>query len=625
MSASRTPWLKRLVFMWVAAAVILVVSVGETAAQPKQILFLHSYGPNFQQATAWSAEIRNELNRQSPWPLDVQEHSLVTARSGDEAAEAKFVEYLKALYVQRPPDLIVAIFAPAARFVQRHRADLFPTTPMLLAVVEVRRVEQSMLSEQDAAVGVRFDEAALIENILRLLPETKAIAMIIGNSPNERFWAAEQKRILGRLLENKVALIFYNERPFKEILKEVASLPPHSAIFFLVLAVDGAGAVYGDKEPLKRISEVANAPIFSFDETYFTSGIVGGPMFSAAEGARPTAAVAIRMLGGEKGSDIKVPPIEFSVPKYDWRQLQRWNISESRLPPGSEILFREPTVWERYSWQIALTTAVILLQAGFISALLNARRRRHLAEVQSRQRMAELARVIRFSTAGELTGSIAHEINQPLGSILTNAETADAILKSQSPEIAALPVIVELKDIVKDILHDDQRAGEVIRRMSSLLKKAPFELKNLDLNDVAREAIEFLSTLAVARKVELVSGITPDALPILGDRIQLQQVILNLVVNGIDAMKDTPSENRVISIRTSRVKNFAELSVSDCGPGIPEDKIKQVFEPFFTSKAEGMGMGLSIARTIMEAHNGRIWAENEPGGATFRIKLPLVQ
>jgi signal transduction histidine kinase len=633
MSASRTPWLKRLVFMWVGAAVILVVSVGETAAQPnpgetaaqpKQILFLHSYGPNFQQATAWSAEIRNELNRQSPWPLDVQEHSLVTARSGDEAAEAKFVEYLKALYAQRPPDLVVAIFAPAARFVQRHRADLFPTTPMLLAVVEVRRVEQSMLSEQDAAVGVRFDEAALVQNILRLLPETKAIAMIIGNSPNERFWAAEQQRILGRLLENKVALIFYNERPFKEILKEVASLPPHSAIFFLVLAVDGAGAVYGDKEPLKRISEVANAPIFSFDDTYLTSGIVGGPMFSAAEGARPTAAVAIRMLGGEKGSDIKVPPIEFSAPKYDWRQLQRWNISESRLPPGSEILFREPTAWQRYSWQIALTTAVILAQAGLISALLNARRRRRLAEVQSRQRMAELARVIRFSTAGELTGSIAHEINQPLGSILTNAETADAILKSQSPEIAALPVIVELKDIVKDILHDDQRAGEVIRRMSSLLKKAPFELKNLDLNDVAREAIEFLSTLAVARKVELVSGITPDALPILGDRIQLQQVILNLVVNGIDAMKDTPSENRVISIRTSRVKNFAELSVSDCGPGIPEDKIKEVFEPFFTSKAEGMGMGLSIARTIMEAHNGRIWAENEPGGATFRVKLPLV-
>ena len=209
---------------------------------------------------------------------------------------------------------------------------------MLLAAVEVRRVEPSMLSEQDAVVGVRFDQVALVENILRLLPETKAIAIIIGNSPNERFWVAEQKRILGPLLKNRVELIFYNERPFEAILKEVASLPPHSAIFFQQLWVDGAGAVYGDKEPLKRIYEVANAPIFSFDQSYFNGEIVGGPMFSPAEGARPTAAVAIRMLGGEKAGGIKVPPIGFSAPKYDWRQLQRWNISESRLPPGSEIL-----------------------------------------------------------------------------------------------------------------------------------------------------------------------------------------------------------------------------------------------------------------------------------------------
>jgi signal transduction histidine kinase len=419
------------------------------------------------------------------------------------------------------------------------------------------------------------------------------------------------------LLENKVELIFYNERPFEEILKQAASLPPHSAILFQQLWTDGAGAIYGDKEPLKRIYEVANAPIFSFDQSHFNGEIVGGPMFSPAEGARPTAAVAVRMLGGEKASGIMVPPLEFSTPKYDWRQLKRWNISESRLPPESEVLFREPTAWERYSWQIALTAAVLLLQAGLISALLNARRRRSLAEMQSRQRMSELARVMRFSTAGELTASIAHEINQPLGAIMTNAETAQAILKSPSPDVA------ELNEIVGDIVRDDRRASEVIRRMKSLLTKTPFELRSLDLNDVAREAIEFLSTLAVARKVELVNGITPDALPILGDRIQLQQVILNLVVNGIDAMKDTPNENRVSSIQTSRVERFAELSVSDCGPGIPEDKIKEVFEPFFTSKAEGMGMGLSIARTIIEAHNGRIWAENQPGGATFTIRLPL--
>ena len=228
--------------MWITAAVILLVSIGgtaaqpqsgEPAAQPKKILFLHSYGPNFQPWATWSREIRSELNRQSPWPLDIQEYSLVTARDGDDAAEAKFVEYLKALYAQRPPDLIVALGAPAARFVQRHRADLFPTTPMLLAAVEVRRVDQSMLSEQDAVVGVRFDQVAACRK------HSAAVAGDEGHRddhsetpPLSDFGLASTQRILGPLLENKVDLIFYNERPFAETLKEVASLPPHSCNFF---------------------------------------------------------------------------------------------------------------------------------------------------------------------------------------------------------------------------------------------------------------------------------------------------------------------------------------------------------------------------------------------------------
>jgi signal transduction histidine kinase len=614
----------RLVSLWIAAA-ILLFAMGESrsqsmSAEPKQILFLYSYGQNFEPWLTWSTEIRKELNRQSTWPLDIQEHSLVTALGGDDAADAKFVEYLMALYPQGRLDLIVAFGAPAARFVQQHRADLFPITPMLLAAVEVRRVEQSMLSAHDTVVGVRVDQIVLVENILKLLPETKTVSIIVGNSPPERFWVGEAQRELKPLLEAKVELLFYNEQRFDEILQKVASLPPRSVIYYQQMIVDGAGAVYGDKEPLKRILEVANAPVFTFDETYFYRGVVGGPMLSAPEGARPTAAVAVRILGGEQASGIKVPPIEFSAPKYDWRQLQRWNISEDRLPPESEILFREPTVWERYSWQIGLVTAAFLVQAGLIAILLRERQLRQLAEVQSRQRMAELAHVNRFSTAGELAALIAHEINQPLGAILSNAETAEIILRSSTPDIA------ELKGIVGDILHDDQRASEIIRRIRTLLKKAPFELKTLDLNEVAREAIEFLSPLARGRKVELLGVLTPDALPILGDRIQLQQVVLNLVVNGIDAMKHTPSENRIIDIRTSRVEEFAELSVADRGSGIPEGKLKEVFEPFFTTKPGGMGMGLSIVRTIAEAHHGVILAENQDqGGASFRLRLPLAR
>ena len=199
MAASRTFWLKRLVYVLVAAVVVVLVSIGETAAQPKtgttavqpkKILLLHTFGPNFEQGAAWSREIQKELNRQSPWPLNIQEQSLVTALDGDHAAEAKFVDYLGALYAQRPPDLVVAFGAAAGRFMQQHRAELFPTTPMLLAAVEVRRVEPPMLFERDVVAGVRYDQVAAIENVLRLLPETKAIAIIIGNSPLSDFGLA---------------------------------------------------------------------------------------------------------------------------------------------------------------------------------------------------------------------------------------------------------------------------------------------------------------------------------------------------------------------------------------------------------------------------------------------------
>ena len=576
---------------------------------------LHSFGPRFKPWSDYEQSIRSEISRRWQKPVDFLDQSLVNARLEDENSEALFADYLHALYTRRPIDLIVAIGAPAAAFVQRYRQRLFPVTPMVFTAVEQRRVQYEKLTENDTVVAVAHDFPAAFDNILRVLPLTKTIAVVNGASPNETFWLEELRRELAPLT-GRVELRWYNEKSFEEILIDAARLPPHSAIFWHLLNVDAAGVAHEANDALNKLASLANAPIFSYDGSFFGEAIVGGPMYSVHNLGQITAAVAVRILNGEKAGDIKTPPTRFAAPIFDWRQMQRWGISESSLPSGSTVYFREPTVWQRYLWQIALVMAVILAQAGLISAMLQERRRRQLAEVQSRQRVAELVHVNRINTAGELTASIAHEINQPLGAILTNAETADVILHSPNPDIA------ELKDIVNDILRDDRRASEVIRRMKSLLKKAPFELKSLDFNDLVGETVELV--LAVGRKVELVSVITRDALPILGDRIQLQQVILNLVANGIDAMRDTPSENRTITIRTSRVENFAQLSVSDRGPGIPEDKLKAVFEPFFTSKAEGMGMGLSIARTIVEAHNGLISAKNrDHGGATFRIKLPI--
>jgi signal transduction histidine kinase len=606
---------------------LLLATPGQIQAadlEPKRVLMLHSFGPRFKPWSDYAQTIRSEISQQWHKPVDFLDQSLVNARLDDENSEILFAGYLRALYTGRPIDLIVAIGAPAAAFVQRYRQQLFPATPMVFTAVEQRRVQYEKLTNNDTVVAVAHDFPAAFDNILRVLPLTKTIAVVNGASPNETFWLGEMRRELAPLT-GQVELRWYNEKSFEEILIDAARLPPHSAIFWHLMNVDAAGVAHEANDALNKLSRSADVPIFSYDSSFFGEAIVGGPMHSVNELSEITATVAVRILNGEKAGDIKIQPTGFAAPLFDWRKMQRFGISDINLPPGSAVYFREPAVWERYWWQTASTIALILIQAGLISVLLLEHRRRQLAEVLSRQRMAELAHVNRFSTAGELTASIAHEINQPLGSILTNAETAQAMLESQSPDIAELPDIVELKEILNDIVQDDRRATEVIRRMRSLLKKAPFEQKQFDLNEVVQETIRLLSALAVGRKFEMASVIAPDALTILGDRIQLQQVILNLVVNGIDAMKDTPIENRVITIRTSRVEKFAQLTVSDRGSGISEDRLKEIFDPFFTSKAEGMGMGLSIARTIIEAHHGQISAKNrDHGGATLRIKLPLV-
>ncbi len=342
-------------------------------------------------------------------------------------------------------------------------------------------------------------------------------------------------------------------------------------------------------------------------------------MHSVSETSRKTATVAVRILGGETAGSIKTPSTGYAAPKFDWRQLQRWKIAESRLPAGSQVYFREPSAWEKYRWQVATVSSVVVFQAMLIAGLLYERRRRQFAEVEARQRMAELAHVNRYSMAGELTTSIAHELNQPLGSILVNSRDCGADART-SPSLD----VAELKEILSDIRRDDQRAGEVIRRLRSLLKRVPFEAREIDLNEAVADSIDLVSGLLHARGVTLVSALAPGILPVRGDRIQLQQVFLNLVVNAADAMAHLDKSQRKIVVRTAQNGDSAEIEIVDSGPGILAEKLGEVFEPFYTTKPNGMGMGLSIARTIVEAHDGEISVRNQAvHGACFRITLPL--
>jgi len=219
---------------------------------------------------------------------------------------------------------------------------------------------------------------------------------------------------------------------------------------------------------------------------------------------------------------------------------------------------------------------------------------------------------------GEMAASLAHELNQPLTAILSNAQAAQRFLAADAADLS------ELREILTDIVQDDSRAGEVIRRMRTLFKKEELEFAPLDLSVVIGDVVLLAHSDAILHNIRVLHEIDSRLPLVRGDRVQLQQVLLNLLLNAFDAMDDCPPNKRQIHLRAVRDGGqLVEIRVSDHGTGLTVDKLEKIFQPFYTTKRDGLGVGLSISRSIIEAHGGRLWAENNPeNGATFHFTVP---
>ena len=243
------------------------------------------------------------------------------------------------------------------------------------------------------------------------------------------------------------------------------------------------------------------------------------------------------------------------------------------------------------------------------------------ADLELQQLRKQLAHASRVSMMGQLASALAHELSQPLGAILRNTEAAELFLEHDPPDLD------ELRAILADIRHDDQRAGNVIDRLRALLKRRNFTPRALSVSDELANVVTLARSDSSTRRVQMEIDMAPDLPTVLADPVHLQQVLLNLILNAMDAVEDVAAARRKVTVRAQRHgAGEIEVAVEDSGPGIAPEGLGRLFEPFFTTKANGMGIGLSISRTIIEAHGGRIWAENNAGeGATFRFTLPLAE
>ena len=977
----------------------VVSASGATAPQVRRVLILHSFGRDFAPYSAASSGFRTELARQSAAPIEFLEASLETARFVEGAAETPFVEYLRALFAERPPDLLVPFGAPAMNFLRRHRDNLFPGVPLLVGGVDRRRLTGINLGANATAVGINLDLPGIVENILQILPGTTNIEVIIGNSPLEKFWLAELRQDF-QPFTARVRFNWLNELSFEEMRKRLIAPQRNTAVLYAVLLVDAAGVPHEQDRALEVLRRESNVPIFGAFDNQLGRGIVGGPLYPIEEVGRESARLAVRILNGESPGSIQTVLLGPGTPVYDWRELTRWKISESRVPPNSLIRFRPPSVWEQYRWYIIGALGIIALQAGLIAALVMHRLRRrqtegelresrelmdmatdagglglwardlkhgnvwgnsvlrslfgfgqndplqagdifsrihpddiarvmsevqrtqeanmlfegefrtllpdgkerwilakgktineasdrgvrrmgvvlditdrknmeedlreseerfrmmantapvmiwmsgpdklctffnkgwldftgrtleqelgngwaegvhredidrcletyanafdarqgfsmeyrlrrndgeyrwvmdhgvprfesdgtflgyigtvidisegkggeerlkkeraflrqvididpnfifakdregrftlvnqavadaygttvegligktdanfnphadeveffhrmdlevidtlqerfiaeeHITDARGRVRWLqtvkrpiidrdgtanqilgastditqrksaeaelehnrnELAHVTRVSTMGELATSLAHELNQPLTAILSNAQAAQRFLAANPADIN------EVNEILRDIVDDDNRASEVIRRLRAMVKKDDLKFAPLDLAALISDVALLVHSDAVLQNVSVFLELNPGLPRVRGDKVQLQQVMLNLLLNAFDAMKDCPTDARQVLARLdSDGVSTVKVSVRDRGTGLTTDKLDRIFQPFFTTKRDGLGMGLSISRSIVEAHGGRLWAENnQDRGATFHVVLPV--
>jgi two-component system sensor kinase FixL len=243
----------------------------------------------------------------------------------------------------------------------------------------------------------------------------------------------------------------------------------------------------------------------------------------------------------------------------------------------------------------------------------------HLAREENDELRRDLAHAGRVSVLGTLSSSLAHELSQPLGAILLNAEAGELLLQRANPDLD------EVRQILADIRRDDVRAADVIDRLRKLLKRRLLEFAPVSVETLLQDLVALIKSDAVARHITLESGIEADLPAVRGDRVHLSQVLINLVMNGMDAVDAFPPDGRRVTMRARREgEGLVEVSVSDSGGGIPAGDLARIFEPFYTTKPNGMGMGLSVSRTIIEAHGGRLWAENAPRhGAVFKLLIPV--
>ena len=579
----------------------------------KRVLLLHEGAVGFSpiRERFGSSFIRAVRSAESA-RIEVYEETFETSRFPGPEQFRLARDFLTNKYAGQKIDVIVTMGVPPLALARQTRERI--GNPAIVATLS----PTGQIDGNDNVTGLQggFFINGTIDLALTLQPDTQSVIVIDGSLEDDRDLRAEVERQV-KARTRPVGLVYLQDLPLSDVVSRVAAAPEHSVVLFIKQNMRTRSQPMSPFDTLAEVVRASRVPVFSQVEEYVGLGILGGYVWDFEVDAGRMAEMAVRLATGASVRDVPSGRNTYKT-LLDWRQLQRWRISESRLPAEAIVLFRQQSFFEQYRRYVVGGMIVFVAQLALIVGLLVERAWRLRAEAEAQRTRDNLAHFTRVSAMGELAASLAHELNQPLTAILTNAQAASRLLA------APTQLTPQLKEILQDIVDDDKRATAVIGRMRELVSKHVTERGPVDMNEIIHSVMKLVASDAAFREVSIDLELATARLTVEGDRVQLQQVILNLVLNALEATSasDRSPRRAIISTSTSD-SHSVHVAVRDNGPGLSEGNETQVFEPFFTTKGSGMGMGLSIARSIIESHGGKIWARNgSDTGAEFHFTIP---
>jgi signal transduction histidine kinase len=469
--------------LYLAALCLLLLAQSALAVETRNVLVLYSNNRLVPGNVAVDRGLRAAIRSSADQPVQLFSEFLDRPEFSGPAYEATVMAYLREKYAERPPDAIVSVSDEALDFLLRNRANLFAHVPVVHAVAS-RATLGSYPARGADVVGVplEYDFSGTIVQALRWHPAARRLVIVTGTAERDRAREAWLRREVPRIAGD-LTIEYLAGLPTSAVLERLSRLSADSVVFTPGYFRDGDGGLFNPRDAAGLMAAASGAPVYGPFDPFIGTGVVGGRMPSFEAIGEQAGRIVNAIFAGAAPGSIQLPEITPTKLQVDWRQVKRWGIDERDIPPDTVVHYRDPTFWEKYRNVAIVTLVVILLQAALIAKLLLERRARRAAELAVQRQRTELAHASRLAVAGELTASIAHEINQPLGAVQTSADAADLILKSGADRRE------DLLRIVTRIRRDNLRASDVIRRLRALLARQEGERKPFDvsaaLSDVA--------------------------------------------------------------------------------------------------------------------------------------------